>query len=59
MFRNILDEVVVDVVDDILILSYYTVDTKYDEEYFTKDYDCSIIILLIQFMIKLNIYINI
>lgn len=24
------------IVDNILILSYYTVDTKYDEEYFTK-----------------------
>ena len=23
-------------VNDIFILSYYTVDTKYDEEYFTK-----------------------
>ena len=40
MSRNKLDTVVDElVVDDIFILSYYTVDTKYDEEYFTKDYD--------------------
>ena len=35
MCRNILDIVEL-TVDDIFILSYYTVDTKYDEEYFTK-----------------------
>ena len=36
------------VVDDILILSYYVVDDYLDVNTFTKDYDCSIIILLIQ-----------
>ena len=40
---------------DIFILSYYVVDDNIVVNIFTKDYDCSIIILLIQFMITLNI----
>ena len=54
MSRNILDVKGI-VVDNILILSYYVVDDYIDVNTFTKDYDCSIIILLIQFMINLNI----
>ena len=38
-------------VDDILILSYYVVDDYLDVNTFTKDYDCSIIILLLQIRI--------
>ena len=34
------------VVDNIFILSYYVVDDYLDVNTFTKDYDCSIIILL-------------
>ena len=47
MCRNILDVKGI-VVDDILILSYYVVDDYLDVNTFTKDYDCSIIILLLQ-----------
>ena len=54
MCRNILDVVGI-VADNILILSYYVVDDYLDVNTFTKDYDCSIIILLLQFMINLNI----
>ena len=42
-------------VNNILILSYCVVDDYLDVNTFTKDYDCSIIILLLQFMINLNI----
>ena len=47
MCRNIVD---VDgiVVDNTLILSYYVVDDYLVVNTFTKDYDCSIIILLLQ-----------
>ena len=54
MCRNILDVKGI-VVDNIFILSYYVVDDYLDVNTFTKDYDCSIIILLLQFMINLNI----
>ena len=47
MCRNILDVKGI-VVDNILILSYYVVDDYLDVNTFTKDYDCSIIILLLQ-----------
>ena len=47
MCRNILDVKGI-VVDNILILSYYVVDDYIDVNTFTKDYDCSIIILLLQ-----------
>ena len=47
MCRNILDVKGI-VVDNILILSYYVVNDIVDENTFTKDYDCSIIILLLQ-----------
>ena len=57
MCGNILDADVV-VVEYILILSYCVVDDIIDVNTFTKDYDCSIIILLLQLMINLNIYIN-
>ena len=54
MCRNTLDVFRI-VVDNILILSYYVVDDYLVVNTFTKDYDCSIIILLLQFMINLNI----
>ena len=39
------------VVDNIFILSYYVVDDNIVVNTFTKDYDCSIIILLLQIRI--------
>ena len=50
MCRNILDVKGI-VVDNIFILSYYVVDDYLDVNTFTKDYDCSIIILLLQIRI--------
>ena len=46
-------------VDDIFILSYYVVDNNIVVNIFTKDYDCSIIILLLQVHNSSNIYQNI
>ena len=50
MCGNILDADVV-VVEYILILSYCVVDDIIDVNTFTKDYDCPIIILLLQIRI--------
>ena len=48
MCRNILDVIGIVPADNILILSYYVVDDYLVMNTFTKDYDCSIIILLLQ-----------